>query len=104
MDRTHTVNAGVSAPKRRESSAVREPGVRLGSWWDQLIIRIVFSAACVAAGFHFHPFGLTPTVAASSGLLFSLAIFVVETRLQRASLRRLIGGSVGTILGILASY
>jgi uncharacterized protein YacL len=43
-------------------------------------------------------------VAASSGLLFSLAIFVIETRLQRASLRRLIGAAVGSILGILGAY
>jgi len=47
---------------------------------------------------------LTPLVAASAGLLFSLSIFVVETRLQRASLRRLIGAAVGSSLGILGAY
>ena len=54
--------------------------------------------------FHFHPFGLAPLVAATAGLLFSLVIFVVETRLRRASLRRLIGAVVGSILGILGAY
>jgi uncharacterized protein YacL len=78
--------------------------IQFGSWWDQLLVRAVFCAACIAAGYHFHPFGLTPLVAAATGLLFSLAMFVVETRLQRASLRRLIGAAVGSALGILGAH
>jgi uncharacterized protein YacL len=77
---------------------------RFGSWWDQLLIRVVFSSACIAAGYHFHPFGLTSAGAAATGLLFSVAVFLVETRLQRASLRRLIGAAVGSGLGILGAY
>src|SRR6202790_4532942 len=75
-----------------------------GSWWDQLLVRIIFSVACVAAGYHFHPFGLSNRVAAGGGLLFSISVFLFEVRLQRASLRRLIGAAVGSILGILAAY
>ncbi|PYU27044.1 MAG: PIN domain nuclease [Acidobacteria bacterium] len=78
--------------------------VRFGSWWDQLVVRLVFAAACVAAGYHFHPFGLSRPVAAVVGLLFSISVFLFEIRLQRASLRRLIGAAVGSVLGIVGAY
>src|SRR5487761_1018909 len=78
--------------------------VHFGSWWDQLVVRLVFATACVAAGYHFHPFGLSRPTAAAVGLLFSIAVFLFEIRLQRASLRRLIGAAAGSILGIVGAY
>ena len=78
--------------------------VRFGTWWDQLILKLVFATACVASGYHFHPFGLSRLAAAIVGLLFSVAVFLFEIRLQRASLRRLIGAAVGSILGIVGAY
>lgn len=93
------------APKAFENPAARTSSqVRFGTWWDQLLVRLIFSAACASAGYHFHPFGLSPMVAAVSGVLFSFAVVIIETRLQRASLRRLIGAAVGSILGILGGY
>ena len=68
------------------------------------MVRLIFSVACVAAGYHFHPFGLSGLVAAAVGLVFSLSVFLFEIRLQRASLRRLIGAAIGSILGILGAY
>jgi uncharacterized protein YacL len=91
-----------NSPGASPSDSGRE--VRFGTWWDQFIIRLVFALACVAAGYHFHPFGLKPLSAALVGLLFALAVFLFEARLQRASLRRLIGAAVGSILGILGAY
>src|ERR1700692_797656 len=78
--------------------------VHFGTWWDQLILQLVFGTACVAAGYHFHPFGLSRPTAALVGLLFSVSVFLFEIRLQRASLRRLIGAAVGSILGIIGAY
>src|ERR1700730_122058 len=78
--------------------------VRFGSWWDELVVRLVFATACVAAGYHFHPFGLSRPVASMVGLLFSVSVFLFEIRLQRASLRRLIGAAVGSLLGIVGAY
>src|SRR6202051_2539782 len=75
-----------------------------GSWWDHLLVRVIFSVACVAAGYHFHPFGLTNRVAAVVGLAFAISVLLFEIRLQRASMRRLIGAAVGSILGILGAY
>jgi uncharacterized protein YacL len=78
--------------------------VRFGTWWDQLVVRLVFATACIAAGYHFHPFGLSRPAAAIVGLAFSISVFLFEIRLQRASLRRLIGAAVGSILGIIGAY
>jgi uncharacterized protein YacL len=78
--------------------------VRFGSWWDQLVVRLVFATACIAAGYHFHPFGLSRPIAAVVGLIFSISVFLFEIRLQRASLRRLIGAAVGSVLGIVGAY
>jgi uncharacterized protein YacL len=75
-----------------------------GNWWDHLMVRLIFAVACVAAGYHFHPFGLSDLVAAGVGLAFSISVFLFEMRLQRASMRRLIGGAFGSILGILGAY
>jgi len=78
--------------------------VRFGTWWDQLVVRLVFATACIAAGYHFHPFGLSRPAAAIVGLAFSISVFLFEIRLQRASLRRLIGAAIGSILGIIGAY
>jgi uncharacterized protein YacL len=75
-----------------------------GNWWDHFIVRSIFAGACVVAGYHFRPFGLESWSAALVGLGFALAVFVFEARLQRVSLRRLIGAAVGSILGILGAH
>jgi uncharacterized protein YacL len=58
----------------------------------------------VIAAYHFQPFGLGPWAAAGLGAVFALAVFVFEARLERVSLRRLIGAAIGSILGILGAY
>jgi uncharacterized protein YacL len=58
----------------------------------------------MAAGYHFHPFGLSSWVGAGVGLGFSISVFLFETRLHHASMRRLIGGAIGSTLGIFGAY
>src|SRR5579862_5167047 len=94
----------LKSPKLTAAFNGHRKEVRFGSWWDQLVVRAVFGTACVAAGYHFHPFGLNKPTAALVGLLFSVSVFLFEIRLQRASLRRLIGAAVGSILGIIGAY
>src|SRR6202166_3537114 len=89
-------------PLRPATPAQTQP--EFGNWWDHLMVRLIFSFACVAAGYHFHPFGLSNLVAAGVGLAFSISVFLFEVRLQRASMRRLIGAAIGSILGILGAY
>src|ERR1700684_2472430 len=89
-------------PLRPATPAQTQP--EFGNWLDHMMVRLIFAVACVAAGYHFHPFGLSDLVAAGVGLAFSISVFLFEIRLQRASLRRLIGAAVGSILGILGAY
>ena len=86
-----------AAPSRAAQESV-------GSFWDMLGIRIIFTAICVAAGFHFRPFSVSKETGAAAGLLFALAVIFFEVRLRRASLRRLIGAATGSILGIVGAY
>jgi uncharacterized protein YacL len=109
MPRTHTRSKPLESPTTlpkvslRAASPNPEPS-GFGNRWDRLLVRVIFCAACVAAGYHFHPFGLEPWVAAGVGLAFSLSVFLFESRIQRISMRRLIGAAVGSILGIIGSY
>jgi uncharacterized protein YacL len=89
-------------PLRPAAPAQTQP--EFGNWWDHLMVRLIFAIACIAAGYHFHPFGLSNLVAAGVGLGFSISVFLFEIRLQRASMRRLIGAAIGSILGILGAY
>lgn len=106
------IGQGPAAPEAGEFSRAKTTAefngsrkdTRFGSWWDQLVVRLVFATACVSAGYHFHPFGLSRPAATVVGLLFSVAVFLFEIRLQRASLRRLIGAAVGSLLGIVGAY
>ena len=75
-----------------------------GSVGDRIAFRSIFAVACVAIGYHFHPFNLEPIPAALAGLGFAALVFIAEWRLMHASLRRLIGASIGSILGILGAY
>jgi uncharacterized protein YacL len=88
----------------RPTTVARSPQERPGSFWDMLALKIVFSAVCVVVGFHFRPFSISKEAGAAAGLLFAFAVIFFETRLQRISLRRLIGASAGSIVGILCAY
>jgi uncharacterized protein YacL len=90
------------ASKANSHSRAGQDGV--GSFWDMLGIRIIFTAICVAAGFHFRPFSVSKEYGSAVGLLFAIAVILFELRLRRASLRRLIGAATGSILGIVGAY
>jgi uncharacterized protein YacL len=108
MNRTYTrpgpVPPSASVPFSMRPATPAQNIPDFGSWWDQLLVRVIFAVACVAAGYHFHPFGLTPYVDAAIGLVFAVSVFLFEIRLRRASLRRLIGAAIGSIMGILGAY
>ncbi len=110
MERTSTPSpqnsppTGGETPHKKPSTLSRPGEEQVGSVWDMLIVRSVFALVCVAAGYHFHPFGLTRWLAAATGFLFAIAVILFELRLRRASLRRLIGAATGSILGIFGAY
>jgi uncharacterized protein YacL len=92
------------APIIKQSAPLRTTPESVGSFWDMLGIRIVFIAVCIAAGFHFKPFSVTREVGVAIGFLFGLCVILFELRLRHASLRRLIGASAGSVLGLLGAY
>jgi uncharacterized protein YacL len=71
---------------------------------DLIIIRLVFTALLVAAGYVLHPVHGNRLVSAGVGALVAGAIILFETRIQRASLKTLIGAAVGSILGIVGAF
>ena len=90
-------------PTKSVSLSRTSPG-QVGTFWDMLAIRLIFTAVCVVAGYHFRPFSVSKEVGAAAGLTFAIAVILFEVRLRRASLRRLIGAAIGSIMGILGSY
>ncbi len=110
MARTSTRPVRASASGPSESSS-RKPldlnpllNSQVGNWWDLLLVRGIFAAVCAAACYYFRPFGLSARNAAIVGLASSIVVILFEIRLRRASLRRLIGAAIGSILGILGAY
>ncbi len=71
---------------------------------DWLVIRVVFLLILILASFYLEPFGLERWVAGLVGGGIGIAILLFEVRLNRASLKRLIGAAVGSILGIIGAY
>src|SRR5580704_12707586 len=95
----------ISVDPPSKSIALSRPSEsQVGTFWDMLGIRIVFTVVCASAGFHFRPFGLSKELAALAGFLSAIAVILFEVRLRKASLRRLIGAAIGSILGILGAY
>jgi len=105
-----------NAPPRTQGSASSEAPISsrpvvlarasqgVGTFWDTLVIRIIFVVICGVAGFHFRPFSISPIEGTIAGVSFAAAIILVEVRLRKVTLRRLIGAAVGSILGILGAY
>jgi len=71
---------------------------------DLLLIRLVFTGLLVAAGYVLHPIQNKPLLSAIVAAGIALAIIMFERRIQRASLKTLIGAAVGSILGITGAY
>ncbi|MEW5977123.1 MAG: PIN domain-containing protein [Acidobacteriota bacterium] len=67
------------------------------------LVRLVFGAVLIVAAYYFQPFGLSGETSLVTGLLCAVAIVFFETRLRQASLKRLIGAAVGSILGIVGA-
>ena len=110
MQRTSNPPSRSSAGAAPESSTTKTVTLsrasqdRVGTFWDMLAFRVIFTAACTVAGYHFRPFSISRETGALAGFVFAIFVIFFEVRLQRASLRRLIGAAIGSILGILGAY
>ena len=68
-----------------------------------LIVRLVFAIVLIVTSYYFQPFGLPRDLSILFGVFGAGAIVLFEARLRKASLKRLIGAAVGSILGILGA-
>lgn len=83
---------------------------------DVVLIRIVFSAILIIAGYVLNPIGevswlpdvgpipASKLLSALIAAVVAVAIILFEIRVRRASLKTLIGAAVGSILGIIGAY
>jgi len=71
---------------------------------DLAIVRVVFILVLAVAGYTLHPFQVSPWIAAAGGLVLGVCIIFFEIRLERISLKRLIGAAVGSVLGMFGAF
>jgi len=71
---------------------------------DLIIVRAIFVLVVAAAAWALHPFDSQPVWAALAGLCLGACIIFFEIRLEKVSLKRLIGAAVGSVLGILGAF
>jgi hypothetical protein len=72
--------------------------------FDWIVVRGAFLLVLSLASYYLEPFGLEKQLAGLTGLGLGVAILLFEYRLSQASLKRLIGAAVGSILGIIGAY
>jgi uncharacterized protein YacL len=71
---------------------------------DWIVVRIVLLIFLVAASYYYQPFGISGWYDSLLGLGLGLAILIFETRVSGASLKRLLGAAVGSVLGLTGAY
>ena len=71
--------------------------------WEMWAVRAVFVLVLSAASSHLHPFHFASWFSALLGAGLGVFFVFFEIRLEQASLKRLIGAAVGSILGILGA-
>ncbi len=71
--------------------------------WEMGMVRLIFLIVVLAVSYHLQPFRLSGLNSILFGALVGLFFVFVEMRLEKTSLKRLIGAAIGSILGILGA-
>jgi uncharacterized protein YacL len=71
---------------------------------DLVIVRAIFILVLTISAYALHPFGSVQWMAALGGMVFGFCIIFFEMRLERVSLKRLIGAAFGSVLGIVGAF
>ena len=69
-----------------------------------VIVRIIFVAVLAACAYFLRPFQAEGIWAALGGSALGGAIIIFERRVKQVSLKRLIGGAIGSVLGIFGAF
>ncbi|HEY2381264.1 MAG TPA: PIN domain-containing protein [Terriglobia bacterium] len=70
---------------------------------DIVVVRLIFAITLTVVAYRTQPFGIGGLYAIGVGLMGALGIIYFEYRLRGASLKRLIGAAIGSILGIVGA-
>jgi uncharacterized protein YacL len=70
---------------------------------DIVVVRTIFALTLTLAAYFIQPFGFQGLPTIILGLISALGIIYFEHRLKRATLKRLIGAAVGSIMGIVGA-
>src|SRR5436853_3704773 len=70
---------------------------------DIVIVRLIFAITLTLVAYFIQPFGFKGPYTIVLGLCSAVGIIYFEHRLKRATLKRLIGAAVGSILGIIGA-
>ncbi len=71
--------------------------------WEMSTLRVIFIVSVITAAYHLRPFHWSSLVSALVGAALASAFIVIEMRLRKASLRRLIGAVIGASMGVLGA-
>jgi len=71
---------------------------------DLTLFRIVFVLIVSACGYYFRPFQMQSAAAALCGAFAAGLVILVETRLEKITLKRLIGASIGIMTGCSVAF
>ena len=71
---------------------------------DVIIIRLIFTAILIVAGYVLRPIAGDRWISAGVGALIAICIILFELRIRRATLKTLIGAAVGSIMGIVGAF
>ena len=71
--------------------------------WEMSGVRILIILITTAVSVHLQPFGISGFRSILLGLVLGIFFIFFEMRLEKASLKRLIGAAIGSILGILGA-
>ncbi len=72
--------------------------------FDLFLVRAIFVVVLAGVGYGLKPFGQPQWLTATGGAVLAAAIIFFEIRLERVSLKRLIGAAFGSVLGIFGAY
>jgi uncharacterized protein YacL len=70
---------------------------------DIVVVRLIFAITLTLVAVHSHPFGFQGIYAVLVGIASAVGIIFFEHRLKSATLKRLIGAAIGSIMGIIGA-
>src|SRR2546422_9812813 len=70
---------------------------------DIVIVRLIFAITLTLVAYFIQPFGFKGPYTIALGLVCAIGIIYFVHRLKRATLKRLIGAAVGSIMGLVGA-